>query len=120
MSILDDHVGWQTCDRQHPDAPSRRSRAAENDLARFFEGSMMDIHVVQQQIVQFLTQRGHRETCVLAQTYLIADGRVAGLQTVFAQASAVWLFEETYVRIDDQDGRVLMTIGAADAVKNAA
>jgi hypothetical protein len=33
MSILDDHVGWQTCDRQHPDAQSCRSPAVENDLA---------------------------------------------------------------------------------------
>lgn len=72
---------------------------------------MIDIHAVQQQVVQFLTQRGHRETGILAQSYLIADGRVVGIQTMFAQASANWLFEETGVRVHDGDGRVRRAIG---------
>ena len=80
---------------------------------------MIDIHVVQQQIVEFLAQRGHRATGILAQTYLTVDGFVVGIQTVFAQASAVWLFKETGVRIDHEDGRLLITIGAT-AIKMAA
>lgn len=80
---------------------------------------MIHVATVQQQVAQFLQQRGHRETRVLGQEYLIADGAVVGIRSIFPKASAIWLFEEFNVRIDDPNGRVLMTIESAEAKKAA-
>lgn len=77
---------------------------------------MINIDAVQQQITQFLADRGHCDTNILTQSYLIA---VVGIRTVFADATAIWLFDETSVRVDDKDGRVLFEI-EADVAKKAA
>jgi hypothetical protein len=72
------------------------------------------IYIVQQQIAEFLAQRGHEDTRIVAQHYLIRGGAVIGIHSVFANASAIWLFEQTEVRIEDKDGRVLMPINAVN------
>ena len=78
------------------------------------------IHDIQQQVADFLAKRGHEATGVLGQSYLISgNGAVVGIQSVFPDASATWIFNESEVRIEDKEKLVRMTL-EAEVVKRAA